>query len=288
MIDPSQKVILLTGVSSGIGYDAVSYLTKQGYFVFGSVRSNVDQERLEKKFPNNFKALFFDVTDKDAILSASSVVKELMPGRNLTALVNNAGLAVPGPMQFIDDQKFRSQIEIGLFGVRNVINAFLPLLGASGTISGPTKNQNPGKIINISSISGILNTPMNGAYCVAKHAMESIGEVYRRELYQYGIDVISIQPGPIKSEIWSKNAETVSQFAQTDYKNMVVKTNKIMQDAQRDALPAEIISRLIDNIIKKKRPKTAYIIHKNVLTVTIMAKFLPARLVDWLLYKSLT
>ncbi len=165
-------------------------------------------------------------------------------------------------------------------------NAFLNHLGAeldpnSGRL-GP-----PGKIINITSISGILNTPINGAYCVAKHAKESLGEVYRRELMKFGIDVVSIQPGPIQSKLWEKNVGSLDRFADSPYRTMIENTDEIMREAQREALPAETISRLIDRIICTPRPKVSYIVYKHRWRAWLLARILPARLCDKLLWKRL-
>ena len=123
-------------------------------------------------------------------------------------------------MALLSDEVFRAQIEVNLFGVRNVTNTFLPLLGASKDFKGTA-----GKIINISSLSGIFNTPMNGAYCVAKHALESLGEVYRRELMMYGIQVCSIQPGPIQSKLWDKNISAMDAYLDTDYASCLLYTS---------------------------------------------------------------
>ena len=277
--------IFVTGVSSGIGYDATRYFIEQGYTVLASVRKQADKERLEQDFPSNFHCFLFDVTDRDAIRIAAIEVQSILGDNLLTALVNNAGVALAGPMQLVDDDRFEEQMRINLFGTRNVTNAFLPMLGAR---SDRQADQKPGKIINISSISGILNTPINGSYCVAKHAMESLGEVYRRELFIYGIDVVSIQPGPIQSEIWNKNADSMAEFADSDYAPMIRRVNEIMKQAQRDALPAEVISKLIHKIIKTRRPKTQYIVHSNRWSVTVIAKLLPPRWVDRILYRKLT
>jgi NAD(P)-dependent dehydrogenase (short-subunit alcohol dehydrogenase family) len=181
------KNIFITGVSTGIGYDTVAYFTALGYRVFGSVRKAEDHLRLEKTFSDNFIALTFDVTKPEQIETARQQVEGILAGEPLLALVKNAGFAQGGPMALLPDTLFRQQIEANLFGVRNVTNAFLPLLGASKYFTGQ-----PGKIINIRSISGIFNTPMNGAYCVSKHALESMAEVYRRGLRMYGIQVSSL------------------------------------------------------------------------------------------------
>jgi NAD(P)-dependent dehydrogenase (short-subunit alcohol dehydrogenase family) len=282
-MDPT---IVVTGVSSGIGYDAVRYLSQHGYFVFGSVRSSEVKAELESEFPENFEALVFDVTDVPAIKNAAHRVAEHLGKRRLTAIVNNAGIAEGGPMQLLEDNRFRRQIEVNLIGTRNVTNAFLSHLGAE--LDPVAKRQGPpGKIINITSISGILNTPINGAYCVAKHAKESLGEVYRRELMQFGIDVVSIQPGPIQSRLWEKNVGSLDRFSNSPYKTMIRNTDKIMRMAQLEALPAETISRLIHRIICSPRPKLSYIVYKHKWRAWLLARILPTRLVDRLLCKRL-
>lgn len=276
------KNILITGVSTGIGYDALRHFVARGYSVFGSVRNPEDAERLLRDFPENFVCLLFDVTDSEAMRSAAKQVEQQLAGQSLTALVNNAGFAQAGPMALLSDEAFRRQMEVNLVGVRNVTNAFLPLLGARPGFEGL-----PGKIINISSISGIFNTPMNGAYCVAKHALESLGEVYRRELMMYGIQVASIQPGPIESDLWEKNLHAMDAYLNTDYATMAKRSNDIMQDAQKNALPAEVISRLIEKIIDSRRPKLSYIVSKNRLRDTLLVRYVPRRLADWLVWRSL-
>lgn len=276
------KHILITGVSSGIGYDAVRYFVNKGYHVFGSVRKDVDVKHLTQDFPHNFTCLQFDVTDVAQIDRAKAIVEQALAGESLCALVNNSGFAQSGPMALLSDQAFRLQIEVNVFGVRNVVNAFLPLLGASTTFKGKA-----GRIINISSISGVLNTPMNGAYCVAKHALESLGEVYRRELMMYGIQVSSIQPGPIQSKLWHKNANSMDEYLHSDYQHYARNADRIMRAAQKNALPAEVISKLIHHIINSKRPRLSYIVTKNKWMNTLVARYLPSRFVDYILYRAL-
>lgn len=276
--------ILITGVSSGIGYEVTRYFLDQGDIVFGSVRSSADLERLQNEFGDKFHALQFDVTDHDAIKAAAEQVSQVLDGKLLTALVNNAGMALPGPLALIDDDRFEHQLRVNVVGLRYVINAFLPLLGAS--LDRPA-DQLPGKIINMSSISGILNSPINGSYSIAKHAMESIGEVYRRELMMYGIDVISIQPGPIQSRIWEKNIGSMDEFADSDYGPMIKRVDEIMQQARKDALPGSVIAKLIDRIIQSRRPKTAYIVHSRTWPVYMIAYWLPARWMDRMTHRQL-
>jgi len=138
----------------------------------------------------------------------------------------------------------------------------------------------------ISSISGVFNTPFSGAYCVSKHAMESLGEIYRRELMMYNIDVVSIQPGPIESSLWNKNIDKYPEFDGTDYEKLLWRSNKVMKAAKRNALPAVVISKLIYKILTRKT-KLHFIVNKNWLPTVLFIKFMPARWVDRIFYKQL-
>ena len=278
------KSIVITGVSSGIGYDAVRHFVSLGYQVFGSVRKQADQQRLESEFPERFKCFLFDVVDRAAIQTAADEITSILDGNLLTCLFNNAGVALAGPLQLINSEAFDRQLLVNISGARNVINAFLPLLGASLDRS---PNQKPGKIINNSSINGFINTPVNGSYCIAKHAIESLGEVYRRELMIYGIDVVSIQSGPIQSQIWTKTSGALDQFKETDYGPMILKTEAIVGEAQKIAQPAEVFNRLVQKIIETPNPKTAYVIHKQRWRLRVM-RWLPKRWLDRMMYKKLS
>jgi len=287
------NAVLITGVSSGIGHDATRFLIERGYTLFGSVRSDADRERLRAEFPDRFHPLLFDVTDRDAVLAAVEEVRRALGGANLRALVNNAGLVAPGPMMLLDDEAFEESLRVNLMGPRTVTNACLPLLGVPPGARTqqklpPRPAKRPGRIINISSISGIINTPMNGAYCVSKHALESLGEVYRRELHLYGIDVVSIRSGPIESRIWEKNLGAMDEFAESDYGPMIGVTKSIMLEAQREALPAERISRLILRVIEARRPRLAYLVHRRRWAIVLMSRFTPARILDRLIRRNLS
>ena len=277
----TKKYVLITGVSSGIGFDAVDFLINKGYHVFGSVRKDADVKRLTAAYPENFSCLQFDVTKKEEVAACFQEVKSILGENKLSGLVNNAGLALGGPIELMDDDKFRYQMEVNLFSVRTVTNIFLPLLKGN-----KKKNIKGGKIIMISSISGVFNTPFNGAYCVSKHAMESLGEIYRRELMMYDIDVVSIQPGPIESSLWKKNIDQYPEYDGTDYEKLLHRSNKVMKAAKRNALPAEVISKLIYKILTQKT-KLHFVVNKHWLPTVLFIKFMPARWVDRIFYKKL-
>lgn len=275
------KYVLITGVSSGIGRDTLRLLHEKGYHIFGSVRKVEDAEILKKAYPERFTPLIFDVQNHDAVKKASKVVFEQCD--TLHALINNAGVAVPGPLQHLPEQDFERQLDINLKSVRRITNVYLPLLGASPQCTGTA-----GRIINISSISGLFNSPFNGAYSISKHALESMTDIYRRELRRYGIKVIAIEPGPIKTDIWAKNMNSMEQYAHTDYYDVLQKADKMIENAEKSALPVERISSLILKCITRKHPKTRYIVHRNTWVFKLLAFYIPDKIVDWFIHRTLT
>ena len=273
--------VVVTGVSSGIGAAISRHLVSVGYFVFGSVRSEADASSLKESLGDQFQPLVFDVRDREKVNEAAKMVEQRLNGTPLRGLINNAGLAAFGPLENLDDDTFERTIAVNLLGSRIVTNAFIPAL--RGTDENP-----PGKIINLSSLSGILNTPMNGAYCVAKHALESLAEVYRRELLPDGIDVVSIRSGPVQSEIWNKNKTESSNvvYEQPAYQKMARKAAKIMVAAERDAIPANDIALATQKILERTKNRTAYHFGKGAVVSRILS-CLPSRFADRLITGSL-
>lgn len=277
------KNVLITGVSSGIGYDTTRYLIEKGFFVFGSVRTEEDVVRLSTQFPNSFKALRFDVTDEAAIKKSAAEVQTLLGDKPLFGLINNAGIAVPGPLKYVTSEELTKQLEVNVLGVHRVTNAFAEMLGA--TIGFKYK---PGRIVNISSVSGLFASPFTGAYSISKFALESMNDVYRREFLPFGIDVIAIEPGPVKTPIWDKVKEVdlAKRFPNTVYDEILPKAQEIIKSAEKNAMPVEDISRLIHKILTVRSPKPRYIIHHNKLGFNLMRKWMPTRLIDWIIKRS--
>ena len=275
------KNVVITGVSSGIGRASLDILHAKGYHIFGSVRKQADAEKLSKIYPDRFTPLQFDVQNHDDVVKASKVVFEQC--ETLAGLINNAGIAVPGPLEHLSEEQFEKQLDVNVKSIRRITNLFLPLLGAKLNSSKPL-----GRIINISSVSGLFNSPFNGAFSISKHALESMTDIYRRELRQYGIKVIAIEPGPIKTEIWKKNLNKMDEFKDSDYYEVLQKADKIIENAERNALPVEKVSKLIAKCLVTKRPKTRYIVHKGKFVFELMAYYFPDKLSDWLVHKTLS
>ncbi len=275
------KYVLITGASTGIGFATAGFLIEKGYFVFGSVRQLEDASRLSEKFGKNFKPLVFDVRDVSSIEKARKEVAKVVGENGLAGLINNAGIVVYGPLKHLPMKYFERQFEVNVFGVLKVTQAFLPLLGAKQ----PHKAA-PGKIINISSVSALFTNPFLVPYCASKAALESITDGLRRELLIYGIDVISILPGPVNTPIWKKAGMRGNGYEETDYKAMMRQSGKLIAKAEARSIDAEILAKLIHKILVLKHPKTRYILANNRFQI-MLSRILPDRWIDSIFKKMM-
>ena len=184
------RSVVITGASTGIGWATAKLLLERGFRVFGSVRKQADADRLKGEFGANFTPLIFDVTDEAAVLAAAREVRDALNGETLAGLVNNAGIAVAGPVLELSADEFRRQMDVNVIGPIIATQAFGPLLGADPSLKGPN-----GRIVMISSVAGKNGNPLTAAYAASKHAIEGLSESLRRELMLFGIDVIIVAPG---------------------------------------------------------------------------------------------
>jgi NAD(P)-dependent dehydrogenase (short-subunit alcohol dehydrogenase family) len=277
------KYVVITGVSTGIGYDGARYLVERGWHVFGSVRKTADAERVRAELGERFTPLLFDVTDEGAIKTAAEQVAGAVGDKGLWGLVNNAGIAVPGPLMHLPLDDFRRQFEINIIGQIAVMQAFLPLLGAKKNPPHP-----PGRIVNISSVSGRIAYPFLGPYAASKHALEALSDALRRELMIYGIDVIVIEPASIQTPMWDKAGELdVSEYAGTDYYEILGSMQKVLVRQGQTGVPVERVSEKIWEALVKERPKSRYVIPRKWLTGWIIPRWLPDRMFDNIVAKRL-
>jgi NAD(P)-dependent dehydrogenase (short-subunit alcohol dehydrogenase family) len=275
------KSILVTGASTGIGYHLAQQFSRKGYHVYASVRKEADAERLKNDVGNGVTPLLFDVTDSEAIHEAAAFVAKDTGTRGLSGLINNAGIAVTGPVMHIGLEEYRKQFEVNLFGTIEVTKAFLPLLGAVKDAAHP-----PGKILNISSVSGSIGYPFMSPYNASKFALEGFSEALRRELMMYGIDVIVVAPGSIKTPIWDKNDGFPQDLLNSDYAPAL---KRFMRRAKRNGetgMDVEVFADRVVRIFEKKKPAVRYTILNNKLKMYIMPKYLiPTRTVDRIIFK---
>ena len=272
------RYIIVTGVSTGIGRAIAEHFLKKGDFVFGSVRKETDAIQLKSTLGDRFEPLIFDVRDGEAIKKAVEIVKNRVDTEGVSLLVNNAGIAVSGPLQHLNIEEYQMQFDINVFGVQRVTQAFLPLLGASFT----TKMRQKGMIINISSISSMVTTPFLGPYSASKVALEYWSDALRRELSIYGIRVVNVLPGAVKTDIWDKARAEINYYPETDYAPLMHNTKVMIDKSEKIGIPASEVAVFIDKIFQKRHPLTRYIIAPNRWLVKFAA-LLPHRLLDKML-----
>lgn len=274
---------LVTGASTGIGRAAVKVLTSHGWRVFAGVRKAADADSLRQEFGDKVAPLLFDVTDAGAVRAAADNVRAALGGRALKGLVNNAGMALGGPLAHQPVDQIRQVFEVNVLGPVTVSQAFIPLLGADRSLSGA-----PGRIVNITSVAGKLAPPFLGDYAMSKHALEAFSDTLRRELVIYGIDVIAIGPGAVVTPIWDK-AESAdgTPYAATDF-GAAIKTFRDYFIAEgRKGLPAERIGETIYAALTVPKPKVRYAVVPNRFANWTLPMLLPKRVVDRLLAKRL-
>lgn len=279
------KNILITGASTGIGYDLAKIFLAKDYQVFGSVRKQSDAARLREELGPNFSALVFDVTDYRAVDEAAEKLKEKLGEDGLGGLVNNAGIAVGGPFMDLDIEEFRYQFEVNVLGLVKVTQAFLPLLGARENHSNL-----PGKILQISSVAGKMGMPFLSPYVGSKHAVEGITESLRRELTKYGVDVIVIGPGPILTPIWEKSTGEVQDEKFKDspfYASLKLFQDVFVKDAIKNGWTSEKLASKVLDVFENDTAKTRYAFVPQKLKNWILPRLLPTRMLDKLVKKNL-
>ena len=280
----NRRVVVVTGASTGIGAACVETLVRAGFFVFGSVRREADAARMRELYGDRAAPLLFDVTDDAAVDAAARIVADHLQGGILVGLVNNAGIAVPGPLIHLPIADFRRQIATNLTAQLKVIQAFAPLLGAR---PGPLEGA-PGRIVNMSSVAGRFAAPFLGAYNASKFGLEGLSDALRRELMIYGVDLILIEPGMIATPIWDK-ADSVdfSAFDGTDYATPARRVQKWLVERGRAAPPAARVADATLRALTARKPPVRIAVVSNKLLDYVLPPLLPARLADWLVARRL-
>lgn len=233
-------VALISGCSTGIGRFLTTELAKRGWQVFATARNHAAIEDL--KAPN-VQTAALDVTDEKSI---KTCVESVMANAGkIDMLINNAGLLLIGPLSELEISELRREFETNVIGLAALTHAVVPHM----------IKRTSGKIVNISSISGILNTPFSGAYCSTKAAVTSYSDVLRMELAPFGIQVITVQPGGIQSKLADNADQGLERFKKTSYSPIQDFIVRRAHMSQQGATSAEVFSKkLVDKLARKKTP----------------------------------
>ena len=275
--------VVVTGVSSGIGWGTVKVLTRRGVRVFGSVRKQADAERLQAEFGGLFTPLIFDVTDEAAVRRGAAQVAEALGGQTLGGLVNNAGASITAPLSEQPIADFRRQLDINLVGPLIVTQALLPQLGTDRTLRG-----RPGRIVNVSSIGARLTPPFLGAYVASKAGLEGLSDSLRRELSPYGIKVVIVAPGSVATPIWDKGEADVERWGSHPvYGEAIRKFAATMVRAGRAGYTPQQLGAAIWTALRAPNPAIRYAPGPETALTRLALNVMPKRFFDRLLSRQL-
>jgi NAD(P)-dependent dehydrogenase (short-subunit alcohol dehydrogenase family) len=263
---------LITGASTGIGRATALRLDAAGWRVFAGVRREEDGESLRAAGSERLTPLILDVTDAEQIAAAAKRVEAEAEGR-LDGLVNNAGVAIPGPLETLAIDDFRRQIEVNMTAHVAVTQAMLPAIrGACG------------RIVFISSIGGRVAFPLTGAYHAAKFGIEAVGDIFRQELRPWGIKVAIVEPGSIDTPIWERGERTADELATPErealYGKVVDRYRKVIRDTAERGIPAEQVAETIEHALTANRPRARYLVGLEAKVGARLRQLLPTPVFD--------
>ena len=270
--------VVVTGASTGIGEATAHHLKLLGFEVHPGVRKPEDAERLRAA---GLAPLTLDVTDSKSIAAARSQIGD----GPLAGLVNNAGVAVSGPVEFVPIEELRRQLEVNLIGQVAVTQAFLPQLRQAG-----------GRVVNVSSIGGRVALPLMSPYNASKFGLEAVSDSLRRELRHLGVKVIVVEPGGVKTPIWRKGNSAADELmgsappeADRLYGDMIASLREEADKIDRErGLPPEAVAEVIGRALTARRPRTRYLVGSDAKLRARAAALLPDRVMDALIARTLS
>lgn len=273
---PSERVILLTGCSSGIGRAAALETALRGHRVFATARNRNDLAELERR--ENLVALALDVTDAASIRAAVDAV--LARAGRIDALVNNAGYGQYGAAEEVTLDEWRAQFEVNLFGAIAVTQAVIPAMRRCGG----------GTIVNVSSVAGRVAVPFASPYSASKHALEALSDALRIELCSFGIRVCLVEPGPIETRFGDRARSIVAPLLSRPgpYREVYTLAERAMDgEFQKGKLPAQAVARVIADAIEARNPRPRYPVGRIAHALLPLRRALPDRWFDALMRRSL-
>jgi NAD(P)-dependent dehydrogenase (short-subunit alcohol dehydrogenase family) len=279
----ARGAVVVTGASTGIGRATALRLARLGFDVLAGVRRDADGERLVSDASGALTPLSLDVTEAGSIEAAAVEVERAAGAAGLRGLVNNAGVAEPGPVELLPLEDLRRQLEVNVVGQIAVTQALLPLL-----------RRGRGRIVNVSSVGGRVSTPALGAYSASKFALEALSDSLRMELRPWGIDVVVIEPGSIRTEIWhrgEKQAESLMErlpeAQRALYAPLVAGMRRLSARTQERAIAPEHVAERIARALTTRRPRTRYVVGADARVQMALHAALPDRAYDALVRRLL-
>jgi NAD(P)-dependent dehydrogenase (short-subunit alcohol dehydrogenase family) len=275
--------VVVTGASTGIGRATALHLDSLGWRVFAGIRKQADAESLREVGGERLEPVTIDVTDADSIAAAAERIVEQTGDGGLAGLVNNAGVAIAGPLEVVPIEELRRALEVNLVGQVAVTQAMLPALRRAA-----------GRIVFISSIGGLIAVPFNAPYAASKFGLEAVADSLRLELRPWGIEVSVVEPGGVATPIWRKGAsegdrltEGMSESAVEMYGKRIASFREIALETGRRGIEPERVAEVITHALTAKRPKTRYLVGRDAKLNARVRKLLPDRVFDRLVARQL-
>ncbi len=276
--------VVVTGASTGIGRATALELDEWGYTVFAGVRKQKDATSLKKEGSDRLTPITIDVTKERSIANAKQKVQRAVGKEGLVGLVNNAGVGGGGPVEFIPLDDFRNVLEVNVVGQVAVTQAFLPLLRTA-----------QGTVVFVASIGGRIASPFLSPYSASKFGIEALGDSLRREVAPWGIDVVVIEPGSIKTEIWAKGEDQLQDqlkgmpaAARRLYGKQIKSWTKIfMVDTPARGIGPEKVAHVIAKALRSNRPKPRYLVGTDAKVGAKIHAALPKRTFDRLIRRQM-
>jgi len=275
--------VVITGASTGIGEACALRLDRDGFRVFAGVRKETDAQRLQQQASQRLTPVTIDVTNEAQIEAAAKTVADAVGEAGLAGLVNNAGISINGPLEYLTSEDLRKQLDVNVVGQMAVTRAFLPLIRKA-----------KGRIVNIGSIGGRFTTPFLGPYCASKHAMEAISDALRQELRPWGIHIALVEPGSIATEIWQKGLSDADDLLKNLPEDGVMRYGKAFAALREAAakfeaagIPPDRVARSVEHALTSGRPRTRYIVGFDATVQRLIRDIVPDRMRDRLVASQL-
>jgi NAD(P)-dependent dehydrogenase (short-subunit alcohol dehydrogenase family) len=272
--------VLVTGASTGIGAASARHLSGLGFDVVAGVRSEAAAARVREA---GLEPVQLDVTDAASVAAAASFVEARVGSLGLDGLVNNAGVAVSGPVELTPVEEWRRQLEVNLIGQVAVTQALLPALLRRG-----------GRVVMVSSIGGRVAAPMLGPYAASKFGLEAVSDSLRREVGELGVRVVVVEPGAIATPIWGKGLEVADEIesrgdaaARARYARLIAKIRAVAEANAREGLPPSAVAEVIGEAMTAEKPRIRYLVGREAKVRARLARVLPDRAFDALIARAL-
>lgn len=277
------RTVVITGASTGIGEACALRFDKAGWRVFAGVRKDADGDALRKQASDGLTPILIDVTNQQQIDAAAKTVGEAVGAAGIQGIVNNAGVSVNGPLEYLTSDDLRKQLEVNVIGQIAVTRTFMELV-----------RNGHGRIVFIGSIAGKMATPFLGPYCASKHAMEALSDSLRQELRPWGIGVSLVEPGSIATKIWEKGMNDADEYERNMPEDATMRYGKAFtalkeaaQKFENAGIPADRVAKAVEHALTSGRPRTRYIVGFDATIQSVLRRVAPDRLRDRLVAMQL-